>query len=280
MIDMIKKFIVENLKKYNYNGVVIGISGGIDSAVVGKLCVEAIGNSNVMGLILPERDSSPETVNDAKMVCEFLGIKYKVINISPILKKIGVYNLEPSTFFIPRKIQEKYVRKEFKKRNYTDDLMNKGDKDFLKGLAYYRIKHRIRMVLLYFYAEQINYAVIGTTNKTELKVGFYVKYGDDSVDIEPIMHLYKTQVFDLAKELNIPEKIISKSPSPDLIPGITDEYAMGITYKDLDRILLKIENNKDLSDENLDMVKKVKMFLKAAKYREIKNIHMDFYKNN
>ncbi|NUV00225.1 NAD synthetase [Marinitoga sp. 1154] len=277
MIDMIKKFIVENLKKYNYNGVVIGISGGIDSAVVGKLCVEAIGNSNVMGLILPERDSSPETVNDAKMVCEFLGIKYKVINISPILKKIGVYNLEPSTFFIPRKIQEKYVRKEFKKRNYTDDLMNKGDKDFLKGLAYYRIKHRIRMVLLYFYAEQINYAVIGTTNKTELKVGFYVKYGDDSVDIEPIMHLYKTQVFDLAKELNIPEKIISKSPSPDLIPGITDEYAIGISYKDLDRILLKIENNKDLSDENSDMVKKVKMILKAAKYREIKNIHMDFY---
>ncbi|GAB6189162.1 NAD(+) synthase [Marinitoga arctica] len=274
MIEKIKNFIKESVNKYGYNGAMIGISGGIDSAVVGKLCVNSLGKNNVKGLILPERDSSPEALNDAKMVCEFLNIEYKIINITPILRKIGVYRLEPPTFFIPRKIQENYVKKEFEKRNYISDLKNKGDNKFLKGLAYYRIKHRIRMVLLYFYAEQINYAVIGTTNKTELKTGFYVKYGDDSVDIEPIMHLYKTQVFEIAKELKIPEKIINKSPSPDLIPGITDEYAMGINYKDLDRILIKLENNKDLSDENDKMVKKVKEILDASKYREIKNIHL------
>ncbi|WGS65867.1 NAD(+) synthase [Marinitoga aeolica] len=275
MIKKIESFIEEKIKEYEYNGAMIGISGGIDSAVVGKLCVEALGKENVKGLILPERDSSPETIEDAKLVCDFLGIDYKIVKISPILRKIGVYNLEPPTFFIPRKIQENYVKKEFEKRNYINDLKNQGDKDFLKGLAYYRIKHRIRMVLLYFYAEQINYAVVGTTNKTELKTGFYVKYGDDSVDIEPIMHLYKTQVFELAKELKIPEKIINKSPSPDLIPGITDEYAMGISYNDLDRILIKIENNEDLSNEDKNMVEKVKEILKAAKYREIKNIYME-----
>lgn len=275
MIKKIESFIKENIEKYGYNGAMIGISGGIDSAVVGKLCVDSLGKGNVNGLILPERDSSPETMEDAKLVCDFLGIEYKIVKISPILRKIGVYNLEPPTFFIPRKIQESYAKKEFKKRSYINDLKNRGDKDFLKGLAYYRIKHRIRMVLLYFYAEQINYAVIGTTNKTELKTGFYVKYGDDSVDIEPIMHLYKTQVFELARNLNIPEKIINKSPSPDLIPGITDEYAMGISYNDLDRILIKMENNEDLSDEDKNMVEKVKNILEAAKFREIKNIHME-----
>lgn len=274
MIKKIELFIKENIEKYGYNGAIIGISGGIDSAVVGKLCVNALGKERVKGLILPERDSSPETLSDAKLVCDFLGIEYKIINISPILRKMGVYKLEPPAFFIPRKIQERYVKKEFEKRNYINDLKNKGDEAFLKGLTYYRIKHRIRMVLLYFYAEQINYAVMGTTNKTELKTGFYVKYGDDSVDIEPIMHLYKTQVFEMARELNIPEKIINKSPSPDLIPGITDEYAMGVNYNDLDKILIKMENNEDLSNEDSDMVDRVNKILKAAKYREIKNIHI------
>ncbi|SHE56884.1 NH(3)-dependent NAD(+) synthetase [Marinitoga hydrogenitolerans DSM 16785] len=274
MIEKIKNFIKDNIDKYEYNGAMIGISGGIDSAVVGKLCVDTLGKERVKGLILPERDSSPETLNDAKLVCEFLNIEYKIVNISPILRKMGVYRLEPPTFFIPRKIQENYVKKEFEKRRYINDLMNKGDEKFLKGLAYYRSKHRVRMILLYFYAEQLNYAVIGTTNKSELKTGFYVKYGDDSVDIEPIMHLYKTQVFEIAKELRIPEKIIYKSPSPDLVPGITDEYAMGISYADLDRILIKLENKEDLSDENDEMVKKVKKILDAAKYREIKNLHL------
>jgi NAD+ synthase len=275
MIKKIESFIKENIEKYGYNGAIIGISGGIDSAVVGKLCVDSLGKERVKGLILPERDSSPETIEDAKLVCDFLGIEYRIVKISPILRKIGVYNLEPPTFFIPRKIQENYAKKEFEKRSYINDLKNQGDKDFLKGLAYYRIKHRIRMVLLYYYAEQINYAVIGTTNKTELKTGFYVKYGDDSVDIEPIMHLYKTQVFELARQLNIPEKIITKSPSPDLIPGITDEYAMGISYNDLDRILIKMENNEDLSNEDKNMIEKVKNILEAAKFREVKNIHME-----
>ncbi|KAF2955193.1 NAD(+) synthase [Marinitoga sp. 38H-ov] len=275
MIKEIEQFIKEKIRDYGYNGAMIGISGGIDSAVVGKLCVNALGKERVKGLILPERDSSPETIEDAKIVCDFLEIDYRIIKISPILRKIGVYSLEPPTFFIPRKIQEKYAKKEFEKRSYINDLKNQGDTEFLKGIAYYRIKHRIRMVLLYFYAEQINYAVIGTTNKTELKTGFYVKYGDDSVDIEPIMHLYKTQVFNLARELKIPEKIINKSPSPDLIPGITDEYAMGISYNDLDRILVKMGNNEDLNDEDEKMVKKVKEILKVAKYREIKNLHME-----
>jgi len=130
------------------------------------------------------------------------------------------------------------------------------------------------MVVLYYEAERRGYAVVGTTNKTEYLTGFYVKWGDDSNDIEPLMHLYKTQVLDLAKLLAIPHSIIDKKPSPDLAPGITDEYAMGITYKDLDRILEKIECSMPLVEEDPTLVKRVQDIVSAARVRSMKNANL------
>ncbi|BBE31474.1 NH(3)-dependent NAD(+) synthetase [Tepiditoga spiralis] len=274
-MEKIIEFIKNTVNKYGYKGAVIGISGGIDSAVVAGLCKKAIGKENIFALLLPEKDSSKNTLKDSIDVCNFYDLDYKIKKISPILKKMGVYSLEPSSTLIPRNIKEKYVMNKWtnEKDTYIQDLKNEGDSEFLKGLAYYRAKHRVRMCMLYLEAEQRNYAVIGTTNKTELKTGFYVKYGDDSVDIEPIMHLYKTEVYELSKKLNIPKHIINKSPSPDLIPGITDEFAMGLTYKNIDRILKKIENNETLETENKKEVERVKEILKWADYRKIKNIN-------
>lgn len=280
MRDKIENFIKTTIDKYSFKGAVIGISGGIDSAVVGALLVNSLGKENVFGLLLPERDSASETVNDSKLVCDFLGIEYKLKPISKILRSMGVYSLKPPAFFIPRSIKEKYVRDKWKelpkKDTFIEDLQNSGNKEFLEGLAFYRAKHRVRMCCLYLEAEKRNYAVIGTTNKSELKTGFYVKWGDDSVDIEPIMHLYKTEVKQLARDLKIPEKIIDKSPSPDLIPGITDEFALKVSYEDLDRILQKIENNSEsLSEEDYEKVKRVKDILKTAEFRDIKNIMLE-----
>ena len=130
------------------------------------------------------------------------------------------------------------------------------------------------MIALYYEAEQRGYAVVGTTNKTEYLTGFYVKWGDDSSDIEPIMHLYKTQVFELAKEVGLPQKIIKKEPSPDLAPGISDEFAIGLSYTNLDRILQKIEDGQPLSDEDPDLVEKVQQILAAAPYRNIRNLSL------
>src|SRR6056297_3376166 len=271
-------FIKNTIEKHEFSGCVIGISGGIDSAVVASLCCEAIGPENVLGLLLPERDSAKSTVDDSKLVCDHLGIQYKIKNIKGILKKTGAYALKPPASIVPRKIQEKYVKDKWrdlaKEDTFIEDLEGKGNEEFLKGLAFYRIKHRIRMCLFYLEAEQKNYAVMGTTNKTEMLTGFYVKWGDDSTDIEPIMQLYKTQVYDLARELKIPEAIINKSPSPDLIPGITDEFALKIRYRDLDRILIKIQKNHSLDDEKPADVQRVKQILKAAEYRKIKNLNM------
>jgi NAD+ synthase len=128
------------------------------------------------------------------------------------------------------------------------------------------------MVALYYEAEKRGYAVVGTTNKTERLTGFYVKWGDDSSDIEPLLHLYKTQVFELAQLLGVPRRIIEKKPSPDLAPGITDEYAMGIPYMDLDRILQKMESAVSLEDEDPELVKKVQEIVSAAHVRDMRNL--------
>lgn len=279
MKNEIISFIKTTVHKCGYKGALVGISGGIDSAVAAALCVEALGKDNVYGLLLPERDSDSNTVKDSKLVCDFLDIKYELTPISPALKSMGVYSMENNFFFIPKKLKQKVVKNRWNPSNaedtYLSDLSNIGDEKFLRGLAYYRVKHRIRMCYLYLKAEQLGYAVVGTTNKTELDTGFYVKWGDDAVDIEPLMHLYKTQVYELANILNIPDKIICKPPSPDLIPGITDEYALGISYTDLDRILKKINNNTNLHGEDKLKVDRVRNILKAAKGREIRMVSLN-----
>lgn len=271
-------FIRKCIDDFDYKGAVVGISGGIDSAVVATLAVEALGKNNVFGLLLPERDSAPDTLKDSLTVVDFLGIDYKVKKISDVLRKLGTYKLEPPASIFPRKIQEDYVRSKWsslaQEDTFLDDLKDRGNSEFLKGLAYYRSKHRIRMCCLYLEAEKRGYAVLGTTNRTELKSGFYVKWGDDATDIEPLMHLYKTQVYELAKVLEVPERIISKPPSPDLVPGITDEFALGMSYEDFDRILIKLEKKESINEEKKNKVERVRKIVEYAKKREVKMLNM------
>lgn len=277
-IDQITNFIRENFQNYGYKGAVIGISGGIDSAVAAALTVKAIGSVNVFGLLMPERDSARDTLRDSKLVAEFLGIKYKVQKLTRTLRTMGVYRLFPPAWIFPRKFQEKWTRKTMKSVSedpFIEELRNGGPKKMRKGFAFYRIKHRIRTITEYLHAEQLQYAVIGCANKTEIVTGFYVKYGDDSSDFAPISHLYKTEVYEVARELGVPEIIINKPPSPDLMPGVTDEYALNMKYVDLDRILRKLdENDSSIEVENPELVERVKKIKIAAKYRTIKSFHL------
>ena len=243
-VEEIKKFIKTEVNRLNKDGVIIGISGGIDSAVCAYLSVSSLGKEKVYGLILPERDTAPQSVKDAFLVCKELGIDYKKITITPALAKIGIYRLIPFGWLIPYRVKAKYgiarfqeSQKMAKGKLYEQSLLGFREVEMRKGAAYYHTKNRLRLLHLYYYAEIKNLLVVGTANRTEYLIGFFVKYGDGSADIMPLLNLYKTQVWEVAKYLGVLKIIIDKAPTPDLIPGLTDEEIIGLKYSELDSIL-------------------------------------------
>jgi len=257
----LENFIRQYTEKFEREGVVLGLSGGIDSVVVAALCKRAVGSEKTLALIMPDKDSEKENINDALNFTKEMNIKTKFVDISPYLKKLGIYKLFPLNklpFFgrLKGSLVEKaynFYRIKTGESPFSTSILGFKDKEFGSLLkrcnAYYRIKHRLRMILLYLQAELENMLVVGAANKSEHKIGFFVKYGcDNASDIMPLLNLYKTQVKELAKYLNTPSKIIKKSPSPDIIPGITDEKAIGITYEKLDLILLAIEEEWENSE--------------------------------
>ena len=247
------KKITEFIKNYvngaKVNGVVLGISGGIDSALTAKLSVEALGPDSVLGLLLPESNTVPDDMEDAKDLAESLGIKYETISINPM---IDSFNNMCSHF----------------------DPKNK----IVAG----NLRPRIRMQILYYHANILNRLVIGTSNKAELYTGYFTKYGDGGVDFEPIGDLYKTQVWQLARYLKLPKNIIEKLPSAGLWIGQTDEEELGIQYKILDLILygyleLKM-SEKEIANELKLSLDEVQRILNKARRTEHKRKMPPIYK--
>lgn len=214
--DEIVEFINEKIKNANSNGVIIGLSGGIDSALVAYLAVEALGNKKVLGIHLPDFSlkSNKDTL-DATKIAQILNIEFKVIDIENIINS--------------------YI-------NHLPD--GNQATQYVKG----NLKARTRMTILYYYANLLNRLVIGTSNKTELLLGYFTKYGDGGSDMLPIGDLFKTEVWEMSSFLNLPLSIINKEPSAGLWEGQTDEKDLGVTYKKLDEFIMLI-----LEKENIDM---------------------------
>lgn len=211
--ETIVDFIRVKTQEAGINGAVIGLSGGIDSSLVAYLTVEALGHENVLGIHLPELNvTSAEDVLDATEVADRLNIEFKTIDISEVISAF-MYSMPES--------------------------------DDASPLTNGNLKARIRMSILYYYANLSNRMVIGTGNKTEIMLGYYTKYGDGGVDIEPIGDLYKTEVMELSRMMGIPEGIITKSPSAGLWIGQTDEEELGISYVVVDKLLRMLLDGKD-----------------------------------
>lgn len=255
----IKDVLRGNLRR---RGLVVAMSGGIDSSVCAALAVEALGSKKVFGLILPEKDSSSDSVRRGKLLADHLGIDFQVQDIAPTLEAIGCYKWRDDAI---REIFPEYADNWKNKIaiegglegrvNYFKMIVQSPDgetkeqrmglKEYLQVVAATNYKQRVRKTVEYFHADRLNYAVVGTPNRLEYDQGFFVKNGDGSADLKPIAHLYKTQVYEMARYLGLPEEICSATPTTDtysLSQG-QDEFYFALPYDKMDLALWSYNNN-------------------------------------
>ena len=229
LTDRISNWIKDKVIEAGAKGAVFGLSGGLDSACVAVLCHKAF-KDNILGITMP-----CESHGDDRKYVELLTDKFNIKTEDVCLDS---------------------VYKEFA------GILPEGD-----DLSRANIKPRLRMIALYYYANNLNYLTIGTGNKSELTVGYFTKHGDGGADLLPLGDLTKTEVRQLAKELDIPQELIDRPPTAGLWHGQTDENELGITYEVLDKAIVAIENNKIDDFEDKDVLQKVLKFKKGALHK-------------
>lgn len=223
------EFIKTKVSEAKTDGIIVGLSGGIDSTLAAYLACEAVGKENVFGIIMPSTTTPTEDKIHGTTIAQHLGIPYKEIAIDSILNEyLSVTQLKE------------------------------------ENLAIGNLKARIRMTIIYYYANSKNYLVTGTGNKSEILIGYFTKHGDGACDIEPIGDLYKTDVYELSKYMNIPQEIIDKPPRAGLWNNQTDEEEIGMSYDLIDQILYyytekdnentEISEKLDIPTDEVDMI--------------------------
>jgi NAD+ synthase len=253
IIDFLRRSVAGLHKK----GAVIGLSGGLDSSLCAYLLEKALGKKKILALLLPERDSSPVHRRHARMVADRLGLETIEIDMTRTLKDIGVYGIGPEKVKdeveYAREIKRRMERnaRGFHYHTYLSDVMGAAGGSRTSRMwkvakrmvpkeakaAFMFTKIRLRMLYLYFYAWQYDYAVIGTTDKSEYTAGIYDPHGDGANDITLLRHLYKTQIRQLAEYMGLPEDIVRKPHSADLYGNIPHETTLGTSYQQLDMLL-------------------------------------------
>jgi NAD+ synthase len=238
-------------------GVVVALSGGIDSSVVAALCVSALGKERVFGLHMPEHESSPETLSTSRLLADSLGIDSELEEISPILEAAGCYQRRDdairlvcpqygpgykSKIVLPSVIDSDAFRLYSIVVMAPDGTQSKyrlTPESYLGIVAATNFKQRVRKMMEYYHADRLNYVVSGTPNRLEYDQGFFVKLGDGSADVKPIAHLYKSQVYQLAAHLGVPEQIRSRPSTTDTysLPQSQEEFYFSLPYQRMDLCL-------------------------------------------
>jgi NAD+ synthase len=234
------RFIKEYIKNAGANGIVLGLSGGIDSGTIAALSSLSIGGENVLGLMLPEKETiNKKDIEDANMIAEQFYIQKQICDITKIIES---FNMGIPVFD-------------------QSDRLCKGN-----------IKARTRMVVLYYYSNKFNKIVCGSSDKSETMIGYFTKWGDAAADITPIMDLFKTQVRKLAEHLGIPAELVNKPATPALWPNQLAETELGIKYETLDLILFGLERFMSI-EEIADQLNVQKSLVEKVKFRWLSNEH-------
>jgi len=245
LVKVLVDFIRQETERFGITKLVLGLSGGIDSSVAAYLAKRAIGSKNLIGVLLPYKFSSPESIRDAFIIAEALKIKTRKINITnaadALITSIGSHGA-----------------------NSKNSQVRKGN-----------ILARLRMICLYDLSNEYNALVLGTGNKTEILLGYSTLYGDSASALNPLGDLYKTQIWQLAELLKIPKNIIKKKPSADLWAGQSDESELGFTYKQADELLYLMIDQR-LSDKELiaagfkkEFIKRVKTLIRKNQFKRV-----------
>ena len=231
------EFLRENFKKAGFSKAVLGLSGGIDSALVAYLLRDALGKENVLAIMMPYKSSNPDSLNHAKLVVEDLGINSKTIEITNMIDAYFKNEKEATSLRMGNKMA------------------------------------RERMSILFDYSSKENALVVGTSNKTEIYLGYSTQFGDAACALNPVGDLYKTNIWDLSRYLKIPNELIEKKPSADLWEGQTDEQEMGLTYKEADQVMYRLlEENKTVEEVlaegfNKDLVDNIVRRMNRSEYK-------------
>ena len=231
------EFLRESFEKAGFSKAVLGLSGGIDSALVAYLLRDALGKENVLAIMMPYKSSNPDSLNHAKLVVEDLGINSKTIEITDMIDAYFKNEKEATSLRMGNKMA------------------------------------RERMSILFDYSSKENALVVGTSNKTEIYLGYSTQFGDAACALNPVGDLYKTNIWDLSRYLKIPNELIEKKPSADLWEGQTDEQEMGLTYKEADQVMYRLlEENKTVEEVlaegfNKDLVDNIVRRMNRSEYK-------------
>ena len=288
------------LSKMRKKGVVIGLSGGLDSSVCAAICTKALGADRILGILMPEREGKEDTNRLGKLIGNHLGLEIIVEDISSALGSLGCYSRR--AHFIREVIPEYedgWKCKVILPNILTSDRISISQlivelpdgsniskrmtsSSYLGVIAASNFKQRVRKMMEYYHGDRLNYAVVGTPNRLEYELGFFVKNGDGSADLKPIAHLYKSQVYQLARYYGIPDEIISRTPTTDTFPmeQTQEEFYFSIPLEIMDNALYCYNNGIDADQcsgmTGLDRDKIIRIFRDIEqKKRSTAYLHMD-----